>query len=99
MLLILLVHNINHIEHLKFSSRLQAIVPLFSIESLSKTFVTAHPQVPWRDIADMRHHLVHGYYQVDSNIVWAVVHNDPTPLREQVASILSNTNWEDWEKK
>ena len=66
---------------------------------LSEAFVTAHPQVPWRDIADMRHHLVHGYYQVDSKIVWAVVQNDLAPLREQVVSILSKTNWEEWENK
>ena len=65
---------------------------------LSEAFVTAHPQVPWRDIADMRHHLVHGYYQVDSNIVWAVIQNDLSMLRKQVASILSETNWEEWEQ-
>lgn len=66
---------------------------------LSQDFVSAQPQVPWRDIADMRHHLVHGYYQVDSRIVWTVIQNDLQPLRDQVASILSNTNWEEWEKK
>lgn len=65
---------------------------------LSEDFVSAHPQVPWRDIADMRHHLVHGYYQVDSRIVWTVIQNDLQPLRDQIVSILSNTNWEEWEK-
>lgn len=65
---------------------------------LSQDFVSAHPQVPWRDIADMRHHLVHGYYQVDSRIVWTVIQNDLQPLRDQIDSILSNTNWEEWEK-
>lgn len=66
---------------------------------LSEAFVSAHPQVPWRDIADMRHHLVHGYYQVDSNIVWAVVQKDLSSLREQVSAILSDTNWEEWEQQ
>jgi len=66
---------------------------------LSEAFVLAHPQVPWRDIADMRHHLVHGYYQVDSNIVWAVVQKDLSSLREQVSAILSATNWEEWEQQ
>lgn len=65
---------------------------------LSQDFVSTHPQVPWRDIADMRHHLVHGYYQVDSKIVWTVIQNDLQSLRDQVVSILSNTNWEEWEK-
>lgn len=65
---------------------------------LSQDFVSAHPQVPWRDIADMRHHLVHGYYQVDSRIVWTVIQNDLQYLRDQVVSILADTNWEEWEK-
>lgn len=65
---------------------------------LSEDFISAHPQVPWRDIADMRHHLVHGYYQVDSRIVWTVIQNDLQPLRDQIASILSNTKWKEWEK-
>ena len=33
---------------------------------LSRDFVNQHTEMPWQDIADMRHHLVHGYYQVDS---------------------------------
>jgi len=65
---------------------------------LSGVFVTAHPQIPWRDIADMRHHLVHGYYQVDSNIVWAVIQKDLSHLRKQISAILSETNWEEWEQ-
>ena len=64
---------------------------------LSLAFVESHPKVPWRDIADMRHHLVHGYYQVDSKIVWAVIQNDLTPLQSQITSILEETNWDEWE--
>ena len=66
---------------------------------LSQDFVSTHPQVPWQDIADMRHHLVHGYYQVDSRIVWTVIQNELQPLRDQVASILADTYWEGWENR
>lgn len=65
---------------------------------LTKPFIESNPQVNWQEIADMRHHLVHGYYQVDSTIVWAVVQNDLKPLREQVSLILANTDWEQWEQ-
>ena len=65
---------------------------------LSKPFTENNPQVNWRDISDMRHHLVHGYYQVDSNIVWAVIHNDLRPLRQQVIKLLNETDWEQWEQ-
>ena len=64
---------------------------------LSPQFVRVYSEIAWQDIADMRHHLVHGYYQVDSSIVWAVVQHDLKPLRIQINNLLSNINWEDWE--
>ena len=64
---------------------------------LSQAFIESHPQAPWRDIADMRHHLVHGYYQVDATIVWSVIQKDLSPLREVVSTILKETNWNEWE--
>lgn len=64
---------------------------------LSREFTDCHPEIPWRDIADMRHHLVHGYYQVDVNVVWAVVQNDLLPLKQQVKSLLDETDWGSWE--
>ena len=41
---------------------------------------------------------MHGYYQVDPDILWAVVNDDLPPLREQVAHYLAETNWDEWEK-
>jgi uncharacterized protein with HEPN domain len=66
---------------------------------LSPQFVQSYPEVMWQDIADMRHHLVHGYYQVDSSIVWAVVQHDLKPLRHQIDHLLYNINWEEWENQ
>ena len=66
---------------------------------ISKDFVAAHTEIPWQDIADMRHHLVHGYYQVDPSIVWDVIQHDLEPLRKQIERLLKETNWEEWEKK
>ncbi len=66
---------------------------------LSPQFVRVYPEVAWQDIADMRHHLVHGYYQVDSSIVWAVVQHDLKPLRTQIDKLLSDIHWEEWENR
>ena len=66
---------------------------------LSREFVEAHSDVSLQDIADMRHHLVHGYYQVDSRIVWDVIQHDLNPLHEQIKKLLSETDWENWVKK
>ena len=66
---------------------------------LSHDFVAMHPEVAWQDIADMRHHLVHGYYQVDSRIVWDVIQHDLQPLRNQIKKLLAETDWEQWEQQ
>lgn len=55
---------------------------------LTKEFVDAHSDVPWREIINMRHVLVHGYYQIDPEILWETINNDLPPLREAVSRYL-----------
>lgn len=40
---------------------------------LSAAFVAAHPAIPWRDIVNKRHRLIHAYSEVRLDIVWSVV--------------------------
>jgi uncharacterized protein with HEPN domain len=35
-----------------------------------------NPEVPWRQIIGMRHRVVHGYLEVDLEIVWQVISDD-----------------------
>ena len=39
-----------------------------------------HPEIPWREIISMRNRIVHGYDQVNFDILWAVVRSDLPPL-------------------
>ena len=65
---------------------------------LTHAFCGQHPETPWEFIAKMRHVLVHDYYQINPNEVWAVIQDDLSPLRDQVTSYLADTNWDEWEK-
>lgn len=65
---------------------------------LSPDFTKTYNEVRWLDIASMRHHLVHGYYQIDSDVVWNIIKNDVVPLRERVSRYIAEIDWEMWEK-
>ena len=56
---------------------------------LTKEFKDAHPATPWRQIEGMRHHIVHGYYQVRKDMLWNVIENDLLPLKEQLKQYLA----------
>ena len=51
---------------------------------LTKEFREGHAEMPWQDIIDMRHVLVHGYYTVSPRFIWDTYTNDLLPLREYV---------------
>ena len=66
---------------------------------LTKEFKESHPSIPWREIEGMRHHIVHGYAQIRKDMLWNVVQEDLLPLKLQIEEILSQTNWDEWEKQ
>ena len=38
------------------------------------------PGIPWQDVIDMRHRLIHSYYDVNLDIVWSTIQEDLPPL-------------------
>lgn len=43
---------------------------------VSQSYREAHPEVPWRDMIDLRNRLIHAYFDVDLDIVWKTVQHD-----------------------
>lgn len=43
---------------------------------ISNEFKQQHPEIPWHRIIGMRHHLVHEYFDIDTNQVWQVIEVD-----------------------
>jgi uncharacterized protein with HEPN domain len=49
----------------------------------------AHPEIPWLDITGMRNRLIHGYADVDLDLVWSVPHDNLGPLIAALEQLLS----------
>lgn len=54
---------------------------------VSDSLRARHPEVPWRQIVDMRNLLAHGYRYVDPAIVWQVVVRDLPGLKDEIQEI------------
>ena len=58
-------------------------------DRLSDPTHAAHPSIPWSDIIGMRHNLIHGYFDVDLDIVWNVATGKLPDLVTWLDSVLS----------
>jgi uncharacterized protein with HEPN domain len=69
-------------------SRLQIIGE--ACRHLTDAFRARHVDVPWRLIIGMRHHLVHGYFEIDPDVVWQAVAERIPELKRDIERILSS---------
>jgi uncharacterized protein with HEPN domain len=58
---------------------------------LTQQFLDEHPEVQWNKIIGMRHILVHGYFEIDYEIVWQTVINDLPKLKAQIQRLIEKT--------
>lgn len=55
---------------------------------LPKGLRDRYPQIPWKGMAGMRDRIIHGYDDVDYQIVWGVVKNDIPEIKPRIQKIL-----------
>jgi uncharacterized protein with HEPN domain len=61
-------------------------------EAASRTtaaFRDGHPELPWTEMIGMRNRIVHGYDDVDPDIVWRVATADVEPVLAALERILA----------
>src|SRR6267378_5100411 len=56
--------------------------------AISEETKTAHPEIPWIPIIDMRNHLIHRYFRIDLVRVWDVMQNHIAPLIAQLEPLV-----------
>jgi uncharacterized protein with HEPN domain len=58
--------------------------------TLSQQIKDAHPHIPWKQMAGMRHIMVHDYFKVDWNVVYRTAKDNLPALRPQIEAILAS---------
>lgn len=54
---------------------------------VEKSYQTAHPEIPWRDMIDTRNKVVHDYFMVDYDLVWDILKKDLPALKTNLEKI------------
>lgn len=47
-----------------------------SIQRKYPDFVSSNHTLPWKEMAQTRHKMVHGYHDIDLDIIWDTIQND-----------------------
>jgi uncharacterized protein with HEPN domain len=55
---------------------------------LPDEFRQIYPDIPWKSMAGMRDRIIHGYDNVDLQIVWAVVIRDIPQIKPKIVRIV-----------
>jgi uncharacterized protein with HEPN domain len=48
-----------------------------------------YPQIPWTQLISLRNRLIHGYDQVDFDILWQILTRDLPPLLDELDRIVT----------
>jgi uncharacterized protein with HEPN domain len=57
---------------------------------ISGEFRLAHPEIAWKKMTGMRDRLIHGYFDVNLDVVWETVTQDIPPLIAQLEKLLAS---------
>ena len=57
---------------------------------LSPALREAHPEVPWPQIIAFRNVVIHEYFGVDLELVWAIVTEHIAPIGERLRSVIDS---------
>jgi uncharacterized protein with HEPN domain len=56
---------------------------------VSRETKARHPEIPWHQASGLRNRLIHGYFDVNVQVVWDTVVSDLDGLRTQLVRVLA----------
>ena len=62
--------------------------------SVTSEFTQKYQNIPWKHIIGMRNRLIHGYFDIDLDIVWQTIKEDIPNLLKKVENIFNQEKWD-----
>jgi len=59
-----------------------------AVTAISEEVRSRYPEVPWEEISGTRNRLIHGYIDIDLDIIWSIVTRDLPSLVKKLERIL-----------
>lgn len=63
-----------------------------NIRKVAPDLVASHPEVPWGNAIGNRNALAHGYFSVDTKLVWKTVKQDLPTFESGIKRVFMNLN-------
>lgn len=60
-----------------------------AVNHLSSELIAKHRDVPWREIISFRNVVIHEYFRIDAETVWATCQTDLPVLKKRIELILA----------
>ncbi|MCC7293623.1 MAG: DUF86 domain-containing protein [Phycisphaerales bacterium] len=60
-------------------------------KGVSPSLQIANRDIPWRKMSTMRDRLIHGYFDVNLDVVWKTILDDLPPLIVQIETLVERT--------
>lgn len=57
--------------------------------NITQEFAARNPSVAWKDIANVRHKIVHDYADIDFDTIWDILQNDIPEEYEKVKAVVA----------
>ncbi|QXO95669.1 DUF86 domain-containing protein [Methanospirillum purgamenti] len=78
--------------------RIDAVIRNFEIIGEATKSISTHikeqfPKTDWKSIAGFRDILIHGYFGIDTEILWDVIENKLPELKEEINQIINSKNY------
>jgi uncharacterized protein with HEPN domain len=64
-------------------------------KNINDDFREQYPEVPWKEMSGARDKLIHHYFGVNFEIVWAIINDELSGVEKNLSSILNDISSED----